>query len=123
MDPTACYLDMIAAMHEGSFAAAHELALSLRDWLDYDGFYPPGHAPEEVAAYLNDVLQKTAGTYDEIRPGVPFSLVCERCDDGMHIDSYKQALAEGWSDIGYTPDLIMAYYVGLCPACRETGKR
>lgn len=118
MDPTACYFDIIAAMNHGSFAAAHELGLSLLDWLDADGFYPVGQPPEEVAAYLNDVLQKTAGAYDEIRPGVPFSLVCMNCDDGMHIDSYRHALAEGWTDICYAPDLIMAYYVGLCPDCR-----
>jgi hypothetical protein len=36
----------------------------------------------------------------------------------MHIESYEQAIAEGWTDIGYDPDAPMANYVGLCPVCR-----
>jgi hypothetical protein len=56
---------------------------------------------------------------DITQPGVPFSLVCENCDNGLHIDSYEQAIAEGWTDICYSPDTPMANYVGLCPDCRE----
>jgi hypothetical protein len=55
---------------------------------------------------------------DPTQPGVPFTLVCLYCDDGMHIESYEQAIAEGWTDIGYDPDAPMANYVGLCPVCR-----
>ncbi len=51
---------------------------------------------------------------------VPFTLVCSECDAGMEIDSHEQAVAEGWTDIDYRPDLPMANYVGLCPTCRET---
>ena len=60
MDPTTCYLDMIAAMNSGDFDHARELAIALRDWLEEDGFYPPGHPEEEVADYLNCVLRRTA---------------------------------------------------------------
>lgn len=60
MDPMTCYLDMIAAMNRGDYDEARELALALRDWLDADGCYPPGHAEEEVTAYLNAVLRRTA---------------------------------------------------------------
>jgi hypothetical protein len=49
----------------------------------------------------------------------PFSLVCRECDAGVDIDSYEQALAAGWSEIDYAPDLPMANFVGLCPDCRE----
>ena len=56
---------------------------------------------------------------DITQPGVPFSLVCENCDDGLHIDSYEQAIAEGWSDISYEPHVPMANYLGICPVCRE----
>ncbi len=49
----------------------------------------------------------------------PFSLVCLECDAGMHIESHAQAIAEGWTDIDYAPDLPMANYLGLCPDCRE----
>jgi hypothetical protein len=48
-----------------------------------------------------------------------FSLVCRDCDAGMHIASLDQAVAEGWAEIDYAPDLPMANYVGLCPECRE----
>ena len=60
MDPTRCYLDLIAAMESGSLDDARELAIALRDWLDDGGFYPPGHAEKEVAGYLNSVLRMTA---------------------------------------------------------------
>ena len=50
---------------------------------------------------------------------VPFSLVCSECDAGTHIESHDQAMAEGWADIDYAPDLPMANFIGLCPDCRE----
>ncbi len=49
----------------------------------------------------------------------PFSLVCSECDAGTDIETHDQAVAEGWSDIDYAPDLPMANFVGLCPDCRE----
>ena len=48
---------------------------------------------------------------------VPFSLVCETCDAGMEIETYEQALGDGWTDIQFTPDLPQANFVGLCPEC------
>jgi hypothetical protein len=51
---------------------------------------------------------------------VPFTLTCSECDAGMEIESHEHAVAEGWTDIDYRPDLPMANYVGLCPVCRET---
>jgi hypothetical protein len=50
---------------------------------------------------------------------VPFSLVCSECDAGTNIESNDQAIAEGWTEIDYAPDLPMANFVGLCPDCRE----
>lgn len=50
---------------------------------------------------------------------IPFSLVCTECDAGMEIRSYDQALAAGWTDIQFAPDLPMANYLGLCPECQE----
>jgi hypothetical protein len=50
---------------------------------------------------------------------VPFSLVCSECDAGTHIESQDQAMAEGWADIDYAPDLPMANFIGLCPECGE----
>lgn len=50
--------------------------------------------------------------------GIPFLLVCEQCDAGTEIGSRKEAIAAGWSDIEYAPDLPMANFVGLCPDCR-----
>jgi hypothetical protein len=54
---------------------------------------------------------------------VPFTLVCADCDAGMDITSREQALAAGWSDITFAPDLPMANYVGLCPSCRTAQER
>jgi uncharacterized protein (UPF0264 family) len=51
--------------------------------------------------------------------GSPFTLVCADCDAGCDVASFDQALADGWSRIEFAPDLPMANYVGLCPACRE----
>ncbi len=49
----------------------------------------------------------------------PFSLVCRECDAGMDVKSHSQAMADGWTDIDYAPDLPMANFVGLCPECLE----
>jgi len=50
---------------------------------------------------------------------VPFSLTCEGCDGGMEIESYEAAIAAGWTEIDYAPDLPMANFLGLCPVCRQ----
>lgn len=55
----------------------------------------------------------------DIPPDVIFSLVCETCDAGTGIETYEQAVKEGWTDITYAPDLPMANFVGLCPQCRH----
>lgn len=60
MDPTGCFLDMFAAMHEGDLETAREYALSLQDWLNRGGFYPHGFTEAEVIAYIASVLRKTA---------------------------------------------------------------
>ena len=60
---------------------------------------------------------------DSLESDVPFTLVCVDCDAGMEITSYDEAIANGWTDIEYAPDLPMSNYLGWCPACRreETG--
>jgi len=60
MDSTNCYLDMFAVMNDSDLEAARELALSLRDWLENDGCYPPDYSEEEVREYLGHVLRRTA---------------------------------------------------------------
>jgi len=49
---------------------------------------------------------------------LPFTLTCAVCDAGTEIRSQAEALAAGWSDITFAPDLPMANYVALCPVCR-----
>ena len=61
MDPTQCYLEMIAAMQAGDRATAREHALALRDWLDRGGFSPPNCSPREVRSTLANVLRRTSG--------------------------------------------------------------
>ncbi len=48
---------------------------------------------------------------------VPFSLTCCECDAGTEVGSHPEAVALGWTDIGYEPDLPMANFIGLCPEC------
>lgn len=60
---------------------------------------------------------------NKIPKDVVFSLVCERCDAGMEVDTYEQALDEAWTSISYEPDLSMANFLGLCPDCREAEER
>jgi hypothetical protein len=56
---------------------------------------------------------------NNVPPDIAFSLTCERCDAGMDIDSYDQALAQGWTGIDYDPDGLAWNFVGLCPDCRR----
>jgi hypothetical protein len=37
----------------------------------------------------------------------------------MEFESFEQAIAAGWTDIEFAPDLPMANYCGLCPDCRQ----
>lgn len=52
-------------------------------------------------------------------PSVPFSLACEGCDGGMEIGTYEEAVAGGWTEIVFAPNLLTANYLGLCPECRR----
>jgi hypothetical protein len=65
MDPTQCYLEMLAAMQQGDHVTARERALALEQWLDRGGFSPPNYSPVEVRSYLATVLCRTAGLQDE----------------------------------------------------------
>lgn len=56
---------------------------------------------------------------ERIPSGVPFSLTCEQCDAGMEIGSYEEAIEQGWTDIVYAPEQLMANFLGLCPECRQ----
>jgi hypothetical protein len=59
MDPNTAYQEMYQAMKDGDHEAARELALSLRDWFAKGGFYPYQYTPEEMNAYINNVLRRT----------------------------------------------------------------
>jgi Fe2+ or Zn2+ uptake regulation protein len=50
----------------------------------------------------------------KVPPGVAFSLVCERCDAAIEIETHEQAMNEGWTDISPS-----ANFIGLCPDCRR----
>ncbi len=60
MDPTQCYLEMLAAMRDGDLTMARERDLALRGWLESGGFYPPNHAETEVRGHVANVLRRTA---------------------------------------------------------------
>lgn len=50
---------------------------------------------------------------------VPFSLTCAYCDAGMDVETFESAMAQGWCNIDYVPELSMANFLGVCPECRE----
>ncbi len=53
-----------------------------------------------------------------IPPDVPFSLSCCECDaDG--VDSFEQAIAEGWTSIDFYPQGAGENFIGLCPEHRD----
>lgn len=60
---------------------------------------------------------------NKIPKNVAFSLVCERCDAGMEVETHEQALDEAWANVRFEPELSMANFLGLCPDCREAEER
>jgi hypothetical protein len=52
--------------------------------------------------------------HDELPRDVPFSISCYECDIDSP-ESLDQALAEGWTDIQYTPDGLAENFLGFCP--------
>jgi hypothetical protein len=60
---------------------------------------------------------------EHIPSDVPFSLLCEQRDGGMEIESYEQAVAQGWTYIRLAPDLPSANFLRLCPECRAEDEK
>ena len=50
---------------------------------------------------------------------VCFTLSCVRCDAGDDLHSFEAALARGWIEITFAPDLPMANFIGVCPECQR----
>ena len=50
----------------------------------------------------------------EIRKDVPFSISCYECDCDSP-ESLEQAIAEGWTNIQFTPDGFSENFLGFCP--------
>lgn len=63
-----------------------------------------------VDEVVNSVLGAPIGTV--------FSLECLECDAGMSVESYNQAVAEGWTKIEHD-DGPAWNFLGLCPDCKE----
>lgn len=55
---------MYEAMNAGDHRTAREKAISLKEWFDQGGFYPPNYTRTEVDAYLRSVLRRTAHLSD-----------------------------------------------------------
>lgn len=49
----------------------------------------------------------------------PFLLVCRECGAEANDESHDQAMVEGWTEIDYSPHMLAANFIGLCPECRE----
>ena len=79
----------------------------------------PQIAPPQASPYEGSEQPSNFGVI--YGPGI-FSLVCCDCDNGSHIHTLDEALAEGWEDITEDLDLVQANYVGRCPDCQELGE-
>lgn len=49
----------------------------------------------------------------------PFSLTCRKCDAGMGVASFADAMRAGWVEIISDPDGLGWNQVGLCPDCQS----
>lgn len=59
MDPNQTYLDMSNAMRAGDHDTARHLALALKYWFAWGGFYPLQYPPPAINADIADVLSRT----------------------------------------------------------------
>lgn len=50
----------------------------------------------------------------EIPKDVPFSISCYECDCDSP-ETLEQAIAEGWTNIRFTPDGFSENFLGFCP--------
>lgn len=53
----------------------------------------------------------------ELPRDVPFSISCYECDCDSP-ESLDQAIAEGWTDIEFTPNGFSENFLGYCPEHR-----
>lgn len=65
MDPTTCYRDLRDALRDRDYALAHELAESLRQWLDKGGFMPSGASPWHVHRSIARAMNTTNVEYEK----------------------------------------------------------
>jgi hypothetical protein len=79
----------------------------------------PANGRRAVAVFPFTSQERTIMFQHEQTDAIPFTLVCCDCDAGIEIESEAEAMADGWTDIDYAPELPMANYVGLCPDCQE----
>lgn len=49
---------------------------------------------------------------------LPFSLCCEFCDAGVDVDTYVQAVTDGWTHLQFDPTGFWWTWLGVCPDCR-----
>jgi hypothetical protein len=75
-------------------------------------------AGDMIATWKQEGKMKPETLMDEILIPACFSLGCTDCDrDGP--DTREQAIAEGWTGIGFDPELASLNYVGKCPQCAK----
>lgn len=134
MDPQATWQSLLLAWNDGDWEEAIDLASALLDWLNKDGFAPETCDSFPVGQDWNDVVVRAACTFarqracsvlsdpDGIPGSVPFTLTCGSCgNDGP--DSHADAVANGWTEIRYTPTQASANFVGLCPSCSKAEQK
>lgn len=130
MDPQVTWQLLLLAWNDGDWEEVIELASSLLDWLNKQGFAPETSESFPLGQDWNDVVVRAACTFarqracsvlsdpDGIPGSVSFSLTCDSCrNDGP--DSFADAMSARWIEIRYTPTMASANFVGLCPSCSK----
>lgn len=126
MDPQAAWELVIESFIEHDWPQLLEAAEGLLNWMKKGGC-PPGtvpgwrmgslwdeHLATAICTFAASLAKRVMEDPHGIPAGVPFSLSCFECDAASP-DSHDEAIAEGWTEIEFTPEGLAENFFGLCP--------
>ena len=129
MDPQATWNALLEEWMRCNWQEVAELAEALLGWLKKNGFPPETIGERRMGADWNRTLALAVCAFALRRAnrvladpnGIPddvgFSLSCDTCgNDGP--DTHDEAIAEGWTELRYTPAGLSENFLGYCPICR-----
>jgi hypothetical protein len=126
MDPQITWIALLQAWSNSQWFELIELAESLIEWLDKDGFPPDTDGPEQLGADWDRMVARSTAesalllasdvvnASSPVSADVTFMLCCVDCGNESP-ETYPEALTLGWSSIQYVPS---GNFIGRCPNCR-----